>query len=93
MQTTPLSTQYTIWYPHINSKNIIYTLSITGTTVLNHNQEVRNFINGYEDVRSYTRDITYDNGLDFAKAVADISGSCYQHLKVSLLWMEGLFRG
>ena len=51
------------------------------------------FINGYEGKKSYTRDITYDNGLDFAKAVADISGSCYQHLKVSLLWMEGLFRG
>lgn len=55
--------------------------SSTGTTLLSHNQEVRNYINGYEGIRSYTRDITYDNGLDFAKAVADISGSCYQHLK------------
>ena len=43
---------------------------------------MRQYVTGYETARGYIRDIWYDNGLDAASIVVDISGNCYQYMKV-----------
>ncbi|XP_072025170.1 C-type mannose receptor 2-like [Amphiura filiformis] len=57
----------------------------TGITRLNHNQETRQYVNGYEGGLSHVREIWYDNGLEAVKTLADISGECYQYIKYDCL--------
>ncbi|XP_038070890.1 macrophage mannose receptor 1-like isoform X2 [Patiria miniata] len=54
----------------------------TGITVINHNQEMRQWVKGYEGARSYVRSLSYSPvSVSQAAALADVSGECYQHIK------------
>ncbi|KAJ8026239.1 Contactin-associated protein 1 [Holothuria leucospilota] len=54
----------------------------TGIARIQHNQEVRTRISGYESARSYSFDLRYED-VSFSQAavLADISGQCYQYIK------------
>ncbi|XP_022086669.1 macrophage mannose receptor 1-like isoform X2 [Acanthaster planci] len=61
----------------------------TGITVINHNQEMRQWVKGYESSRSYIRSLSYRPvSVSQASAVADISGECYQHIKIECYGMS-----
>ncbi|XP_033633182.1 lymphocyte antigen 75-like [Asterias rubens] len=64
----------------------------TGITVFNHNQEMRQHVQGYESPLSYVRTLRY-NDVTTAQvtALADIAGSCTQYISFECYGSTGSY--
>lgn len=56
-----------------------------GIARIQHNQEIRTRISGYEDPLSYSLGVRYEDvSYTQAAVLADISNECYQYIKVNI---------